>query len=41
LLALKSGEVEDRYLRELKALMRMLIRFHLGDKPLKSQALFL
>ena len=41
LLALKSGEVEDQYLRELKALMRKLIRFHLGDKPLKSQALFL
>ena len=41
LLALKSGEVEDQYLKELKALMRKLIRFHLGDKPLKSQALFL
>ena len=41
LLALKSGEVEDRYLKELKVLMRKLIRFHLGDKPLKSQALFL
>ena len=41
LLALKSGQVEDQYLKELKALMRKLIRFHLGDKPLKSQALFL
>lgn len=40
LLALKSGEIEERHLKELKILMRKLIRFYLGDKPLKSQALF-
>jgi DNA repair protein RecO (recombination protein O) len=40
LLALKSGKIEDRYLRELKVLMRSLIRYYLGDKPLKSQSLF-
>jgi DNA repair protein RecO (recombination protein O) len=40
LLALKSGNIEERHLRELKALMRKLIRYHLGDKPLNSQALF-
>lgn len=40
LLALKSGVIEDQHLRELKALMRKLIRYHLGDKPLNSQALF-
>ena len=40
LLALKSGIIEDRHLRELKALMRKLIRYHLGGKPLNSQALF-
>lgn len=40
LLALKSGRIEDRHLKELKALMRSLIRFYLGDKPLKSQSLF-
>ncbi len=40
LLALKSGEIEDRHLRELKQLMRQLIRTHLGDKPIASQALF-
>lgn len=40
LLALKSGNIEDQYLAELKKLMRRLIRFNLGDKPLNSQALF-
>jgi len=40
LLALKSGRIDDRYLPELKMLMRRLIRFYLGDKPLKSQSLF-
>ena len=40
LLALKSGVIEDRYLKELKTLMRRLIRFYLGDKPLNSQSLF-
>ena len=40
LIALKSGDIEDRHLKELKMLMRSLIRFYLGDKPLKSQALF-
>jgi DNA repair protein RecO (recombination protein O) len=40
LLALKSGKIEDRHLKELKALMRQLIRYHLGDRPLNSQFLF-
>jgi recombinational DNA repair protein (RecF pathway) len=40
LLALKSGQIEDRHLKELKQLMRQLIRFHLGGKPIASQALF-
>jgi DNA repair protein RecO (recombination protein O) len=40
LLALKSGEIEDQHLKELKSLMRRLIRFYLGDKPLNSQSLF-
>ncbi|MDH3924029.1 MAG: DNA repair protein RecO [Xanthomonadales bacterium] len=40
LLALKSGEIKDQHFRELKALMRKLIRYHLGGKPLNSQALF-
>ncbi|MFC1689123.1 DNA repair protein RecO [Pseudomonadota bacterium] len=40
LLALKSGDITDRHFRELKALMRKLIRYHLGGKPLNSQALF-
>jgi hypothetical protein len=41
LLALKSGHIEDHHLKELKQLMRLLIRNHLGDKPIASQALFL
>lgn len=40
LLALKSGDIEEQHLKELKMLMRKLIRFYLGDKPLKSQSLF-
>jgi DNA repair protein RecO (recombination protein O) len=40
LLALKSGEIEDRHLKELKGLMRRLIRYYLGDRPLNSQSLF-
>jgi len=40
LLALKSEDIEDQYLKELKLLMRRLIRFYLGDRPLNSQALF-
>jgi DNA repair protein RecO (recombination protein O) len=40
LLALKSGEIEDRHLKELKVLMRKMIRHYLGDKPLESQQLF-
>jgi DNA repair protein RecO (recombination protein O) len=40
LLALKSGEPGAEHLPELKALMRMLIRHYLGDKPLRSQQLF-
>lgn len=40
LIGLKSGNIEDRHLQELKALMRRLIRFYLGDKPLNSQSLF-
>ena len=40
LLALKSGTIESSHLKELKTLMRGLIRFHLGDRDLKSQQLF-
>ena len=40
LLALKSGQIEDHHLKELKQLMRQLIRIHLGGKPIASQALF-
>jgi DNA repair protein RecO (recombination protein O) len=40
LLALKSGDIEERHLKELKTLMRSLIRYYLGDKPLNSQSLF-
>jgi DNA repair protein RecO (recombination protein O) len=41
LMALESGSIEDEHLRELKVLMRRLIRYHLGDRKLKSQSLFL
>jgi len=40
LLALDSGLIEVQYLPELKRLMRRVLRFHLGDKPLLSQTLF-
>jgi len=40
LLALRSGKIENQHLNELKMMMRLLIRFHLGDRPLKSQSLF-
>jgi DNA repair protein RecO (recombination protein O) len=40
LLALKSGKVGDPHLRELKVLMRKMVNYHLGGKPLKSQSLF-
>ena len=40
LLALKSGQIEEQNLKELKQLMRRLIRNHLGGKPIASQALF-
>lgn len=40
LLALESGDIEDQHLQELKRLMRRVLRFHLGDKPLVSQSLF-
>jgi DNA repair protein RecO (recombination protein O) len=40
LLALKSGEIDSRHLKELKILMRKLIRFHLGGRAIKSQQLF-
>jgi DNA repair protein RecO (recombination protein O) len=40
LLALKSGKIEEENLKELKQLMRRLIRAHLGGKPIASQALF-
>jgi DNA repair protein RecO (recombination protein O) len=40
LLALESGDIEDQHLQELKHLMRRVLRFHLGDKPLLSQSLF-
>lgn len=40
LLALQSGRIEAHQHDELKALMRQVLRYHLGDKPLVSQALF-
>jgi len=40
LLALKSEQIEQHQLKELKQLMRRLIRNHLGDRPIASQALF-
>ncbi len=38
--ALQSGSIDPQHLAELKKLMRSLLQFHLGDKPLASQALF-
>jgi DNA repair protein RecO (recombination protein O) len=40
LIALQSNQVKDCHLPELKRLMRAVLRHHLGDKPLASQALF-
>ncbi|NIM69687.1 MAG: DNA repair protein RecO [Xanthomonadales bacterium] len=40
LLALQSGQLEDRHLPELRRLMRRVIAYHLGDRPLASQVLF-
>ena len=41
LIALSTGEIEGAHLPELRRLMRRVIRYHVGDKPLASQALFL
>ena len=40
LLALQSNRIEARHTAELKLLMRRVLRHHLGDKPMASQALF-
>ncbi len=40
LIALRTGQITEAQLRELKLLMRRLIRYHLGDKPLASHELF-
>lgn len=40
LLALKSGQIREPHLRELKTLMRRLIRYYLGDRPIRSQQFF-
>jgi DNA repair protein RecO (recombination protein O) len=40
LLALKSEQLESELLPDLRRLMRRVIGYHLGDKPLASQALF-
>lgn len=40
LLALESGQIEEKHLKELKQLMRRVIRHHLGDRPIASQSLF-
>jgi DNA repair protein RecO (recombination protein O) len=40
LLALKSGDLQAKHLKELKNLMRRLIRHHLGDRAIMSQQLF-
>ena len=36
-----TGEIEGAHLPELRRLMRRVIGYHVGDKPLASQALFL
>jgi len=41
LIALRTGQIAREQQRELKLLMRRLIRYHLGDKPLASHELFL
>jgi DNA repair protein RecO (recombination protein O) len=40
LLALHTEQLESEHLRELRMLMRSVIGYHLGGKPLASQALF-
>lgn len=40
LIALRTGQIGEGQQRELKLLMRRLIRYHLGDKPLASHELF-
>jgi len=40
LLALRDHQIDERHLRELKRLMRSVLQFHLGDKPLKTLSLF-
>jgi len=40
LLALQSQHIEVRHTRELKQLMRRVLRHHLGPKPLASQSFF-
>ncbi len=40
LLALKAEQLEEEILPELRNLMRRVIGYHLGGKPLASQALF-
>lgn len=40
LIALRTGQIDEARQRELKLLMRRLIRYHLGDKPLASHQLF-
>lgn len=40
LLALQSGEIAAEHLPELKALMRLLIRYNLGDREVRALSLF-
>jgi len=40
LLALQSGRIESGQRAELKALMRHLLRYHFGERPLVAQSLF-
>ena len=40
LLALQDNRVENAHMAELKRLMRRVLRYHLGDKPMVSQSLF-
>jgi DNA repair protein RecO (recombination protein O) len=40
LLALRSESLQSEDLPELKRMMRRVMRYHLGEKPLASQALF-
>jgi len=40
LLALHAEQLQDEYLSELRMLMRSVIGYHLGDRPLASLSLF-